>query len=120
MVKGETPIRRVPRQDDGLKQLFIDLYREQQSYITILSRKGILSFYCPILPDGFQFLQLLNLWNLWIDRVWELKNKTPKQPIPLFPLQFYGQLFHLLVDLVTKRSCGTLAIHDFSKGLLLS
>ena len=39
-IEGETPIRRVPKQDDGLKQLFIDLYWEQQSYITIPSRKA--------------------------------------------------------------------------------
>ena len=33
-------------------------------------------------------------------------------------MQFYGQLFDLLVGLMTKRSYGTLAIHDFNKGLL--
>ena len=35
-------------------------------------------------------------------------------------MQFYGQLFDLLVGLVTKQSCGTLAIYDFNEGLLLS
>ena len=102
MVEGETPIRRVPKQDDGLKQLFIDLYREQLSYITMLSRKGILPLYCPIIPDGFQLFYFLDLENLQIDRVWELENKTSWQTVPLFSLQFYGPLFHLLVSLMTK------------------
>ena len=66
MIEGETPIRRVLKQNDSLKQLFVDLYWKQQSYITILSRKGILPFYCQTFLDGFQFLQLLNLENLRI------------------------------------------------------
>ena len=33
-------------------------------------------------------------------------------------MQFYGQLFDLLVGFMTKRSYETLAIHDFNKGLL--
>ena len=66
MIEGETLIRRVLEQNDGLKQLFIEHYWEQQSYITILSRKGILPLYCPAFPNDFQFLQLLNLENLRI------------------------------------------------------
>ena len=78
MIEGETPVTRVPKQDDSLKQLFIDLYWEQQGYVAILGRKDILPLYCPTIPYGFQFLQLPNLRNLLIDYVWELEKKTSR------------------------------------------
>ena len=60
MIEGETLIRRVPKQNDGLKQLFIDLYWEQQSDITILNRKGIL----PLLSNYPRWCSvLLSSWS---------------------------------------------------------
>ena len=70
-------------------------------------------------PRWLSILTAFNLGNLRIDCVWELENKTSGQTIFLFPLQFYGPLFHFLVSLV-ERSCWTLAIHDLNKSLLLS
>ena len=94
----------------------MDLYWEQQSYITVFGCKGILPLNCPTLPYSFQFFYLLNFRKVRIDRAWELENKSFKQTVPLLPLQFCRPLFHFLMILANKRSCWIVTVHDLNEG----